>query len=212
MGEMSPDATGFPALIGLLGVVVGALLGAVLTWLAVRGAAEAGARATTRASAQAILEGQRAMAQELLAGQRAVGEDIVAGHRAIAEDGARRERRARQLQGLLDLAERRLALYGRLRQAAGAFDGTQTRALADQLHGEQTLLGAAGVLGAVDARVREAAEAFATVDTQCETAIKSLFARGDLHEVASTISDAMPALLAAIETLHRAAEDYIFSR
>ena len=47
---------------------------------------------------------------------------------------------------------------------------------------------------------------------QCETAIKGLFARGDLHEVATTIGDTMPALLAATEALHRAAEAYIFSR
>jgi hypothetical protein len=213
MGAMPSDAaTGLPALTAALGVVVGALLGGALVWLAVRGTAQAAAHAATRATAQAIQEGQRTIAQELVASQRAVGEDIIAGHRAVADDEARRERRARQVQDVLDLAERRLALYARLRQAAGAFDGTQARAVTDQLHGEQTLLGEAGVLGAVDARVREAAEAFAATDAQCETAIKGLFARGDLHEVATTIGDAMPALLAATEALHRESEAYIFSR
>src|SRR5919199_267939 len=130
-----------PALIGVLGAVVGAVLGAALVWAAVRGTTQAAERAATRAMAQAMLESQRAIAQELVAAQRTVGEDIVAGYRAVAGDAARRERRAGQGQGVLDLAERRLATYARLRRAAGSFDGAQARAVADQLHGEQTVLG-----------------------------------------------------------------------
>ena len=197
-----------PVLSGLLGGVVGGVVGAAILWAAVR----ATARATTRATAQAIVEGQRAIAQELLEGQRAVGHEVVDGHRAVAHDTARRQRRARQVQGALDLAERRLAAYMRLRRAASAFDGAVVRAVADQLHGEQTLLGEGPALGAFDERVREAAEAFAEADAQCESAIKGFLVRGDLPEVATTIGHAMPGLLAAVEGLHRAAEAYIFGK
>ena len=152
------------------------------------------------------------LAQAIVDGQRAVGRELVEGHRAVAQDMALRERRARQVQALLDLADRRLAAYMRLRQAAGAFDAALVEAVADQLHGEQTLLDEGTVLGAFDERVREAAAAFSEADEQCEGTIKSLLARGDLHEVAASILQALPALVHAAEGLHRAAEAYVFGK